>query len=135
MKVLILRSIYFGDEDEPELVKQLVEEYKSRGDTVAVYNMPACDDANHWAGYALTDYSLVCDCMICIDFPTALILHDIKRIIITKPLPENEELQCAVRQAFKESLDYYATRCVDDDTIPIFQNVKEFAALYSGVNK
>lgn len=107
MKVLILRSMVFADDINIPTITSLVEGYKKAGHDVAVYNMPAADDAEHWAGYSIVDYSNLSDMLICIDFPTALIQHKNKRIILTKPLTEKKELQKAVNTAIEEAFDCY----------------------------
>lgn len=107
MKVLILRSIVFNDEITHPLIDDLVEGYRTAGHQVAVYNMPAADNIEHWAGYSIADYNSFTDLMICIDFPTALIQHKKKRIILTKKLPESDEFQQAIGMTEKESIDIF----------------------------
>lgn len=105
MRVLILRSINFADKIEDSLVNKIVKGYREKGHEVAIYNMPACDDTEHWAGFAIVDYNMWSDILICIDFPTALIAHKNKRIILTKPLPKDPKLQLAIDGAIQEALD------------------------------
>lgn len=115
MKVFILRSVVFEDPEYDLLVNEIAEAYTSMGDEVAVYQMPACDDLVHWAGYAIVDYSDFGDLMICVDFPTALIAHKNKRIILTKSLPDDHRFQQAVVRAIDEAMDCFKTQNVDYD--------------------
>ena len=107
MRILILRSIVFDDEIESELINRVMTCYKELGHEVFLYNMPACENVEHWAGYALLDNSSNADLMICVDFPTALIKHKHKRIILSKPLPIDKQFRQAIDQAFSEAIDYY----------------------------
>lgn len=115
MRVLILRSVVFEDPEQDPLVNRIAEAYTARGDEVAVYQMPACDNLEHWAGYAVVDYSNFGDLLICVDFPTALISHKNKRVILTKPLPDSHRFQKAVTCAIDEAIDCYKAAGVEFD--------------------
>ena len=115
MKILILRSVDFYDDDRPTVVDTLVQGYREVGDEIAVYQMPAGNYIEHWAGYAIFDYSRLCDIMICFDFPTALIRHHKKRIILTKPEPHDEAFFKPMTQAYLEAYDVYCYHIIHSD--------------------
>ena len=126
MRVLILRSIVFDDEVKHPLVKMLVDCYKEAGHEVAVYNMPATDNLEHWAGYAIVDYNNWADMLICIDFPTALIQHRKKRVILTKKLPEDTSFLKAIRTVQNESFDFLVYGKSNKGFDEITTNIKEY---------
>ena len=128
MKILILRSINFNDEDFV-FIEQLVKNYELSGDSVAVYNISACENLEHWAGYAITDYSNWSDIVICLDFPAALIKHQCKRIILTKQLPTDSTFNKAVNQAISESYDLFKYGNVNYDCPFLPENISEFMKL------
>ena len=127
MKTLILRSIIFDDEIQPELINRLTEGYEAIGHTVFVYNMPACDSLEHWAGFAILDNTRNTDILICLDFPTALIKHPRKRIVLTKPLPKDDIFKLAINQAFAEAFDCYKYGDIDSEC-PYLPSVEEFVS-------
>lgn len=126
MNIIILRSICFDDEYEPLLITQLCDAYRSKGDVVTVYNMPACDNTEHWAGFALCDYSPFGDILICIDFPTALIRHKNKRIILSKSLPCGNEFMKAISQAVEESKDCFRSEDVLFDCLALPDDINKY---------
>jgi hypothetical protein len=125
MKVLILRSVFFDDEITPQIVKELVGAFENTGHKVMVYNMPSCDSVEHWAAFAIIDYTRISDVLIAIDFPVALIKHQHKRIILTRALPDIDILKTAISEAFRESVDFCTTDQKNED-IPMFTSVSKF---------
>jgi hypothetical protein len=127
MNVLMLQSVLFEDEFSSDFVTMLKNAYQSQGCKVFVYNMPAYDDADHWAGYAILDNSNNADMLVCLDFPTALIKHPRKRVILTKQPPENDSFEQAIAQVRLESFDFYRVSGVDYDC-PLLPPLDDYIA-------